>query len=90
MKSKQLLLECKKKLNIESDYALANKIGIAKQRMHELMKGKAKANAYTIFRMSKILERNPIDLIAEIYGEKEGREGLFFKEFQKQKELFHH
>jgi hypothetical protein len=65
MNAKELLLECKVRLKLESDYALAKKLEIANPRMSDYMLGKVKLDTYTLTRIAMTLGRDPMRLIAE-------------------------
>jgi transcriptional regulator with XRE-family HTH domain len=65
MNAKELLLECKVRLKLESDYALAKKLDIPRARMSEYMNGKVNPDVYALTRIALTLGRDPIRLIAE-------------------------
>ncbi len=71
MNAKELLLECKVRLKIESDYGLAKKLEIPTQRLSEYMKGKVNLNSYELTRIALVLGRDPIGLIAAYEAEHE-------------------
>ena len=73
-KTKELLLECKIKLGIKSDYKLAKALEIHTARVSTYMSGKEKPDTYTAVRMALILGRDPTEVIAEIEIEKEKNE----------------
>jgi transcriptional regulator with XRE-family HTH domain len=73
-KAKELLLECKIKLGVQSDYKLAQAIGIHRARVSAYMHGKEHPDPFTAVRMALILQRDPAELIAEIELEKEKNE----------------
>lgn len=76
MKAKERLLECKVKLKISSDYALAKALGINRARVHEYMTGKRTPNAYAAIKMAEILKVHPLLLLAEFEGETEKNEEI--------------
>ena len=65
MTARELLLECKLKLKIESDYALAKALEIPRPRMSEYMHGKINPDIYALTRIAIILKQDPIQLIAK-------------------------
>ena len=65
MTAKELLLECKIKLKIESDYALAKALEMPTARLSEYMRGKVHPDVYGLTRIAMTLNRDPIELIAE-------------------------
>jgi plasmid maintenance system antidote protein VapI len=65
-KAKELLLECKIKLGVQTDYKLAQAIGINRGRVSDAMKGKWHLDPFTVVRMALILQRDPAELLAEI------------------------
>jgi transcriptional regulator with XRE-family HTH domain len=65
MRTKELLLECKIKLKISSDYALAKKLGIKDQRISDYMSGKRTPNAYAAVKIAECLGLDPLAVIAE-------------------------
>lgn len=69
MKIKERLLECKIKLSIKSDYALADALGINRARVHEYMKGEGKPDAYLAVKMADVLGLHPMMLLAEFEAE---------------------
>lgn len=82
-KAKELLLECKVKLGVKSDYALAKALDLNRGRVSEYMAEKEKPNAYACVRMALILKRDPIEIIAEIEAETAKNEGqkTFWRDF---------
>ena len=69
MKIKERLLECKIKLKISSDYALAKKIGCSRQRLSNILKGTVKPEAYEAIKIGEILRVHPLMLLAEFEAE---------------------
>lgn len=65
MNAKELLLECKVRMKIESDYALAQRLELPRARVSEYMLGKVHPDAYALTRIALTLGRDPISLIAE-------------------------
>jgi transcriptional regulator with XRE-family HTH domain len=65
MKVKERLLECKITLGIKSDYALAEALGVSRQRVSELMKGRTRPDAFIAVQIGDILRIHPLMLVAE-------------------------
>jgi transcriptional regulator with XRE-family HTH domain len=65
MNAKELLLECKVKLKLESDYGLAKALEMPTSRLSEYMRGKVHPDTYALTRIALTLNRDPISLIAE-------------------------
>ena len=82
-KAKELLLECKIKLGIESDYKLAQALEIHRTRVSEYMSEKRTPDAYAAVRMAGILERDPAEIIATIEAdsEKNPKRREFWRDF---------
>lgn len=66
MKAKELLLECKIKLNKSSDYALAKELDIDRARIADFMSGKRTPDSYAAVKIALCLGRDPAEIIAEI------------------------
>ena len=83
MNAKELLLECKIKLGIQSDYALAQKMEVSRARMSDYMKGKVYLSSYELTRIALILGRDPISVIAayEAEHEKNTTKAAFWRSF---------
>ncbi|TXT25138.1 MAG: hypothetical protein FD134_1214 [Gallionellaceae bacterium] len=73
-KAKELLLECKVKLGIQTDYKLAQALELHTARIAEYMSGKTHPSVYTCVKIALILERDPAGVIAEIEAETEKNE----------------
>lgn len=82
-KAKELLLECKVKLGIQTDYKLAQALELHRARISAYMSGKERPDVYTCLRMALILKRDPAELIAEIEAEteKNPKRKAFFADF---------
>lgn len=66
---KERLLECKIKLGIKSDYELASKLDVTRQRVNELMSGRCKADSYVATRIAEVLGLHPLMILAEFEAE---------------------
>jgi hypothetical protein len=73
-KAKELLLECKVKLGIQSDYKLAQALELHTARISAYMNGEETPDAYPCDRKALVLEKDPPDLIAELKAEPEKNE----------------
>lgn len=69
MKIRERLLECKIKLGIKSDYALAKALQTDRRRISEYMAAKRIPDAYTAVKVAEILKVHPMLLIAEFEAE---------------------
>ena len=93
-KAKELLLECKIKLGIKTDYKLAQALEIHTARVSSYMSEKEQPDTYTAVRMALILGRDPAEIIAEIEMGKEKNEKRrefwrnFLQHVQQQAKLF--
>lgn len=65
MNAKELLLECKIKLKLDTDYALAKALEMPRARVSEYMKGRVHLGTYELTRVALTLNKDPISLIAE-------------------------
>lgn len=84
MKTVEYLDECKKKLDITSNYALAKALDIAEQRIHDYYKGRNGPDDYGCFKIAECLAIDPAIVIAEIRAEteKNPRKREFFRVFR--------
>lgn len=74
MKAEKRLLECKIKLGIKSDYALAKALGINRGMISHYMAGTRTPDAYAAVKMAEILGLHPMMLLAEFESETEHNE----------------
>jgi hypothetical protein len=83
MKTADYLDECKKLLELSSDYKLAKYWNIDDSSMSQYRKGKLKADAYLCFRIAETLHKSPSMIIAELESENSKNEAksLYFKRF---------
>lgn len=65
MTAKELLQECKIKLGISSDYALAKALKIPNQRINDYMRDLRKPDTYALMKIAETLGREPLALISE-------------------------
>lgn len=84
MRTKELLLECKVKLKVSSDYALGKALKISDKRISEYMRKKCAPTPYALARIADCLGLDPLGLIAE-YEEASAKneiERSFWADFQ--------
>lgn len=70
-KAKELLMECKIKLGVQTDYKLAQALKINRGIVSNYMSEKRVPDAYACVRIALILKRDPAEIIAEIEAETE-------------------
>ncbi len=84
MRTKELLLQCKIKLGLQSDYKLAQALEIERARISDYMNNKRQPDTYAIVRIAECLKLDPLELIAE-YGQetaKRAQEVEFWRGFR--------
>lgn len=81
MKAKELLLECKVRLGVSSNYKLAKELKLHSGLISDYMNGKRKPDEYACFRIAEALQRDPAEIIAQVNAEEEGTKGDFFRDF---------
>ena len=65
----ELLDEAKKKTGTQSDYKLAQVLELTTQNISEYRHGRVKPDAYACARIAAAINKDPMELIAEIEGE---------------------
>jgi len=70
MNTLDYLAACKRRLNIESDYALAKALGITQQAVSSYRAGNSKINDDVALSVAQILEIEPIAVIAAANAER--------------------
>lgn len=70
MNTLEYLAACKVELGIESDYALAARLGITRSAVSQLQKGKAVLGDDVALSISEILGINPLKVIADANAER--------------------
>lgn len=82
-KAKELLLECKIKLGVKTDYKLAQELKIERARISDYMAEKRTPDTYACVRIALILNRNPAEIIAivEEESEKNAQRKSFWADF---------
>lgn len=73
-KAKELLLECKIKLGVKTDYKLAQALKIHRGIVSDYMSGKRIPDAYACVQMALVLKRDPTEIIAIVESESEKNE----------------
>lgn len=73
-KTKELLLECKIKLGVKTDYKLAQALQIHRGIVSNYMSGKRTPDAYACVRIALTLKRDPAEIIAIVESEHEKNE----------------
>lgn len=88
MRTKELLLECKVKLKVSSDYALAEAIKIRRARISDYMLGKRTPDNIALVKIAECLKLNPLALIAEFeeLSAKNEEERNFWADFRQRAE----
>lgn len=84
MRAKELLLECKVKLGVKSDYALAEALKLDRARVSDFMRGKRAPTTYALVKIAECLGLDPLALIAEFEQEtaKSDTERRFWSDFR--------
>ena len=70
-KAKELLLECKIKLGIKTDYKLAQAMKMHRGLISDFMNEKRIPDEYACVRMALILEKDPAEVIALVMADTE-------------------
>lgn len=70
-KTKKLLIECKKKIGVDTDYKLAKALKIHSGRIADYINGKRIPDENACLRIAMLLERNPIEIIAIVQADTE-------------------
>ncbi len=70
-KAKELLLECKIRLGVKTDYKLAQALQIHRGIVSDYLSEKRTPDAFACVQMALILERDPTEIIAIIESESE-------------------
>ena len=70
MKTQDYLDATKAKIGIQSDYALAKSLDISREYMSQLRSGKRPVSDEVALRIAKLLEVNPIQIIATANAER--------------------
>lgn len=73
-KAKELLLECKIKLGVKTDYKLAQALKIDRARVSDYMAEKRVPDAFACVQMALVLQRDPAEIIAIVESESEKNE----------------
>lgn len=65
----ELLDAVKAKTGATSDYKLAQVLDISKQKVSDLRAGRNKPDAYECAKIAEVLERDPLEVIAQVEAE---------------------
>jgi transcriptional regulator with XRE-family HTH domain len=65
----ELIEQVRAKLDGATDYKIAQVLEISKQKVSAMRKGTEKPDAYDCARMAEILERDPLEVIAQVEAE---------------------
>lgn len=68
-KTQALLEAARQKLSGVTDYRLGKELGIGRQTISRYHEGTQQADAYACTRLAEILERDPLEVIAEVEAE---------------------
>lgn len=82
-RARELLLECKIKIGVKTDYKLAQALKIHSGLVSDYMSGKRNPDAYACMQIGLVLKRDPLLVLAEIEAETEKNEArrLFWQDF---------
>lgn len=64
--TQQLIEQVRKKMEGATDYKIAQALDLPRQRLSDFVKGSRAADAYACARMAEILERDPLEVIAQV------------------------
>lgn len=78
-KAKELLLECKVKLSVKTDYKLAQALKIPRMRIGDYMRGERVPDTYACVRIALALKRDPAVIEAETENNPERK--VFWADF---------
>ncbi|MEQ1741916.1 MAG: hypothetical protein ABL869_05375 [Candidatus Nitrotoga sp.] len=73
-KAKELLLECKIRLGVKTDYKLAQALQIHSGLVSDYMREKRTPDTFTCVQMALVLKRDPAEIIAIVESESEKNE----------------
>lgn len=73
-KAKELLIECKIRLGVKTDYKLAQALQIHRGIVSDYMSGKRVPDAFACVQMALVLQRDPAEIIAIVESESEKNE----------------
>ena len=67
--TQQLIEEVRAKMEGATDYKIAQALDLPRQRISNFVKGSRDADAYTCAQIAKILQRDPLEIIAQVEAE---------------------
>lgn len=74
MDMSKVIDRAQEKLGVSSDYELAKKLDMPKQRISAYRKGEEKPNAYACARLAEVLDVDPMALLAQVEADTEKNE----------------
>lgn len=67
--TQQLIEQVRTKMDGATDYKIAQVLDLPRQRLSDFVKGSRAADPYACARMAEILERDPLEVIAQVEAE---------------------
>ena len=67
--TQQLIEEVRTKMDGATDYKIAQALDLPRQRISNFVKGSRDADAYACAKMAEVLERDPLEIIAQVEAE---------------------
>lgn len=67
--TQQLIEQVRQKLDGATDYKIAQALDIPRQTASELIRGNRSADAYTCAKIAEVLDRDPLEVIAQVESE---------------------
>jgi hypothetical protein len=67
--TQELIEQVREKMEGATDYKIAQALDIPRNVMHYMKKGNREADAYTCARIAEVLERDPLEIIAQVEAE---------------------
>lgn len=67
--TQQLIEQVRAKMEGATDYKISQALDLPTQRLCDFVKGRREADSYTCARIAEILERDPLEIIAQVEAE---------------------
>jgi plasmid maintenance system antidote protein VapI len=67
--TQQLIEQVRVKMEGATDYKIAQALDLPRQRLSDFVKGSRAADAYACAKMAEILDRDPLEIIAQVEAE---------------------
>lgn len=67
--TQQLIEEVRRKLDGATDYKIAQVLDLPRQRLSDFVKGDREADTYACAKIAEILDRDPLEVIAQVEAE---------------------